>query len=195
MKNALKSSVLLGAAILVVSGCGGADTGESSTTFGPTTTLVEPSTTTTQAVRTTSEAGHPETSMHSDDDSHDEEGVETERDIEIVMDEFTFEPSSYVLEAGETIRFVVSNEGKIEHEFRLSNQHRIEEHLASGHEDHYDESADHHEEDGDIVLVVQPGEVGEVVVTVPEDMSIYTEVACLLPGHYEAGMKAPITYS
>jgi len=32
-------------------------------------------------------------------------------------------------------------------------------------------------------------------VTFPEDTTLFTEVACLLPGHYEAGMAADIEYA
>jgi uncharacterized cupredoxin-like copper-binding protein len=80
------------------------------------------------------------------------------------------------------------NEGAIAHEFRLSNAHRVEEHLASGHEGH-DESGGHHG-DADVVQQLEPGDEGEVTVTFPEDVSFFTEIACLIPGHYEAGMKA-----
>ena len=38
-------------------------------------------------------------------------------------------------------------------------------------------------------------ETTELVVVFPEDTSLYTEIACLLPGHYEAGMKGDIEYS
>ena len=37
-------------------------------------------------------------------------------------------------------------------------------------------------------IVVKPGETAEMMMTFPEDTTLYTEMACLLPGHYEAGM-------
>ena len=48
-------------------------------------------------------------------------------------------------------------------------------------------------EGGDVFIIVKPGETGEVEMTFPEDASLYTEVSCLLPGHYENGMTAPLT--
>lgn len=117
-----------------------------------------------------------------------------ERTIEIVMTDFAFDPEQLEVSAGETVRFVVFNEGAVDHEFRLSNSHRIEEHMASGHGDH-DEEGGHHSEEGDVYIELEPGEQGELTFTFPEDTTLYTETACLLPGHYEAGMKGTISYT
>lgn len=115
------------------------------------------------------------------------------------MTEFAFDVDPVEVAAGETIEFVVTNAGVIEHEFRLSNGHRIEEHLASGHDDHDDGDAesddDGHHEGGDVVLLLDAGDTSSIVVTFSEDTSIFTEVACLLPGHYEAGMLAGVHYT
>ena len=66
--------------------------------------------------------------------------------------------------------------------------------MASGHADHEAGSSGHHEEGGDVFIVLKTGETGEVVMTFPEDATLYTEMACLLPGHYEAGMTGPVMY-
>jgi uncharacterized cupredoxin-like copper-binding protein len=42
--------------------------------------------------------------------------------------------------------------------------------------------------------LVAAGETGEVTVTFPTDTTLYTDVACLIPGHYEAGMHAELSY-
>ncbi len=132
---------------------------------------------------------------HADDDHDDGATAEKDRTVQVAMNEFSFEPGDFEAKAGETIEFVVTNLGVVEHEFRLSNEHRIEEHLAAGHADHDDASADGHHEGGDVVLLVQPGETGSITVTFGEDTTLYSEVACLIPGHYEAGMKAPMNLS
>ena len=77
----------------------------------------------------------------------------------------------------------------VEHEFRLSNQPRIDEHIAVGHAD----SGDDHGTTPDIVVLVQPGETRSVDVTFPDPTS-YTVIACLIPGHYEAGMFGSVDY-
>lgn len=116
------------------------------------------------------------------------------RVVEIAMTELEFNPDRLDVTAGETIRFEVTNTGAIVHEFRLSNAHRIEEHIAGGHEGHGDDAGGHHGE-VDVVLELESGESGELTVTFPEDTTLFTEVACLIPGHYEGGMKAPIRYT
>lgn len=135
-----------------------------------------------------------------DEATHDEEAepsdgtvADGDRVVEISMTEMAFTPEVVHVVAGETITFRVSNEGLIAHEFRLSNAHRVEEHLASGHDDHHD--SDGHHGEADVVLHVEAGDVGEVTVSFPEDVTFFTEVACLIPGHYEAGMKGTIEYS
>ena len=128
--------------------------------------------------------------------------------IEVVLSEFAFEPGSFEVAAGESVTFVVTNTGVVEHELRLSNTTRIEEHLEGGHaDDDHDEAvgeesdADHDDEVDsdvdaeDVFLLLDPGETGELTFTAPDDRSLYTEVVCLVPGHYEAGMKAPLTIS
>ena len=174
--------------------CGGADVATTQVDEAdPTTTLVA----TTSASTTVAEAheegeDHSEERTEENDSDHEGQRADGIRVIEVVMTEFAFEPASFSVVAGETVRFVVTNDGVVDHEFRLSNAHRVEEHMASGHADHAEEGG-HHEEGGDVFIIVKPGETGEVEMTFPEDASLYTEVSCLLPGHYENGMTAPLT--
>ncbi len=118
---------------------------------------------------------------------------EPDRVVEVVMTEFAFSPDSLNVTAGETIKFIVTNEGVVPHELRFSNLHRIEEHLASGHEGH-DEEGGHHG-DADVMVLVDPSASEEMIVTFPEDATFFTEIVCLIEGHYEAGMKGLLTYN
>jgi len=115
------------------------------------------------------------------------------------MTEFAFDVNPFAATAGETVEFIVTNAGVVEHEFRVSNEHRIEEHLAAGHDDHDDNddasSEGGHEETGDFVLLLDAGATASIVVTFPEDKTLFTDVVCLLPGHYEAGMLADVHYT
>jgi len=194
---------------LIVASCGGTsdssaettttiETAISTTTTEAATTTTEAITSTTMETTTTSSQVMDEsttTTDHAEDDDHSEgdDHADVDRTVEIVMTDFAFEPEQLEVSSGETIRFVVINAGAVDHEFRLSNAHRIEEHLASGHEDHDHEEG--HHEGGDVFIVLEPDETGELVVTFPEDTTVYTETACLLPGHYEAGMKGTINYT
>ena len=82
------------------------------------------------------EAVDQESSGHADDDVVEHAGVD--RVIEVELSEFAIAADSFEFAPGETIEFVVINTGVVEHEFRLSNQDRVDEHVAGGHEDHDD---------------------------------------------------------
>ena len=114
------------------------------------------------------------------------------RVVEITMTEFAFAPGSIEVSAGETVEFIVTNSGLVEHELRFSNAHRIEEHIASGHEGHGTEGG--HHADADVFVVVAAGETAELTATFPEDTTVLTEMVCLIPGHYEAGMVGAVNY-
>ena len=124
---------------------------------------------------------------------------DVDRVIEVDMTEFAFAADSFALTPGETVKFVVTNSGVAEHEFRLSNQDRIDEHIAGGHDDHAEAPDDDDEaaqEAGaaDVVLVLAAGETVPLVFTFPENDHDYTAIVCLIPGHYEAGMTTDIAF-
>ena len=151
----------------------------------------------TDATDTTqADTDHDEDSHDHADAGHEDETAadhSDERVVHVTMTEFAFDPAALTVSAGETVRFVIVNEGSIPHEFRLSNTHRIEEHLASGHADH-EEAGGHHDEGGDVFIEVAAGDTDELVFTFPTDIALYADVACLIPGHYEAGMVGTLTY-
>jgi uncharacterized cupredoxin-like copper-binding protein len=65
---------------------------------------------------------------------------DADRVVEVEMTEFAIDAASFEFTPGETVEFIVTNSGVVEHEFRLSNQDRVDEHVAGGHADH-DEGA------------------------------------------------------
>ena len=194
---------------LIASACGGTSSSSTGVADQQTTTIaaaVDDTTTTTTASTTTSSApvdhgDDAEDPDHDDDESaHDDaDAGDADRVVAVAMDDFSFNPANFAVTAGETVTFVVTNVGVVEHEFRLSNEHRIEEHMADGHsdDDHDDDAADDggHHEDADMFLHLEAGASGEITVTFPMDMTLFTEVACLIPGHYEAGMAAELEYN
>ena len=102
------------------------------------------------------------------------------RQVEIVMTEFAFEPSTVSVTAGETVAFTFVNQGEVEHEARIDTVHGVEDHIAGGHEGHEHGA-------GPLAVLVQPGESETLMVTF-EEGDDYEVIACTLPGHYEAGM-------
>ena len=111
------------------------------------------------------------------------------RVVAVSLAEFYFSPSVVEVEQGETVRFVVTNDGVAPHEFELSNATEIAEHLEGGHDGH-DESA--MDMDEGLKLELAPGETGELTVTFDGE---FERVVCLIPGHYEAGMEMEVVYS
>lgn len=108
------------------------------------------------------------------------------RTIEVVADDpYRFEPEDLEVESGETVTFVVTNEGEREHEFVLGDEEYQESHgaeMASG--------GMHHE--GNAVTVA-PGATEELTWTFPAEGEVL--YGCHVAGHYDAGMVGAIRVS
>ncbi len=135
------------------------------------------------------EMGHDEDAEHQEDDD-----AAFDREIEVVMTEFAFDPATISVSAGETVRFVLVNQGAVPHEFRLTTAHAAAEHIASGHEGHDDGGEEGGHGHDEVLLEVAAGATDHLVVTFPEDAE-WDQVACLIPGHYEAGMLGDLEIS
>jgi uncharacterized cupredoxin-like copper-binding protein len=90
-----------------------------------------------------------------------------------------------VVKRGETVRFLVRNDGKVMHEMVIGGMEELKEHAElmrrlPGME--HDEAYMAH---------VAPGKQGEIVWQFTRAGDFY--YACLIPGHMEAGMIAKIT--
>lgn len=109
------------------------------------------------------------------------------RSLEVTLDDrMRFTPSQIEAQAGETLRLVVRNTGQVEHELVLGSASEIREHaelMKAGGE--------HAHGHGGMAIRVAPGQTGELVVHLPDAGTL--EMACLIPGHYEAGMKGTLT--
>jgi len=107
------------------------------------------------------------------------------RTITIDMsDSMRFTPSTMTVKQGETIRFIVSNSGKLQHEMVLGTENELKEHYEVMKKYPEMEHAD------DNMVTVQPGKTGEIIWHFTKAGSV--SFACLLPGHYEAGMKGAV---
>ena len=111
------------------------------------------------------------------------------RSIEVRMDDtMRFTPDTLQVKAGETLRLVVHNAGKVAHELVLGTDAQIREHAqamkqGAAHNDDHDHA-------GGAAITVAPGQTGELVVTFAEAGEV--QMACLIPGHYEAGMRGKV---
>ena len=111
------------------------------------------------------------------------------RELRIEMDDtMRFSPSVLTVVAGEPVKLVVVNRGKLTHELVIGTAaelaHHQREMKSAG-------AAHHHHADG--AISVDAGQSREVVRVF--DKSGELGIACFEPGHYEAGMKGTLTVS
>ena len=101
-----------------------------------------------------------------------------------MLDSMRFEPSSFEVRAGQTVKFVVTNAGQIRHEFGVGTHDEQQAHAEMMLAD-----PDMKHEDG-AVISVEPGQIKALIWRFARPGQY--EVACQVPGHYPAGMMAKI---
>ena len=107
------------------------------------------------------------------------------RTIRVDMaDTMRFNPDEVKVKRGDTVKFVVRNTGKLMHEMVIGTQQELENHaeLMKKHPGM--------EHDAPYMAHVPPGGKQEIVWTFTKPGTFM--YGCLLPGHWEAGMKASI---
>ncbi len=108
------------------------------------------------------------------------------RTIDIRMtDNMRFAPNQLQIKLGETVRLVAVNAGKVLHEIVIGTPQELKAHA---------EMMKKHpgmEHDEPYMAHVDPGKKGDIVWTFNRAGSF--EFACLIPGHFEAGMIGRIT--
>jgi uncharacterized cupredoxin-like copper-binding protein len=107
------------------------------------------------------------------------------RTIHVDMaDTMRFNPDEVKVKRGDTVKFVVRNTGKLQHEMVIGTREELEKHA---------EMMKKHpgmEHDAPYMAHVAPGREQEIVWTFDKPGKFM--YGCLLPGHWEAGMKATI---
>lgn len=101
-----------------------------------------------------------------------------------MSDDMRFSPDKISVEEGETVTFKIRNDGKMMHEFVLGTKETLAEHAAlmvkfpgMEHSEPY-------------MVHVPPGKTGEVNWTFNKPG--HFDFACLIAGHYQAGMVGTI---
>ena len=132
---------------------------------------------------------------------------EVSRIIKVIMYDNYYEPSSFQIKAGETIKFEVENAGMLVHEFNIANKMMHMKHqpeMAKMAENgillafsidkekmkkmaKIDKSMSHSHSNS---VLLEPKQKGEIIWKF--DNAINIEVACNVPGHYQAGMIAEV---
>ncbi|AZF36317.1 Copper tolerance protein [Pseudomonas sp. R4-34-07] len=128
------------------------------------------------------------------------------RTVEVTLQDISFSPKSLDVKAGETVRFVLVNKGRLLHEFNLGDAAMHAEHqkemlqmqasgmltaTGMGEMDHskMDHGAMKHDDPNSVL--VEPGKTAELTWKFSKATDL--EFACNLPGHYQAGMVGKLT--
>ena len=102
-----------------------------------------------------------------------------------LLDSMRFDPGAITVKQGETVRFLISNGGGVEHEFVLGDKTDIEAHAEMMRQmpgmTHNDAN----------MIRLAPGKSGEIIWTFNKPGKFL--YACLVPGHWEAGMQGTLT--
>ena len=132
---------------------------------------------------------------------------EVSRIIKVIMYDNYYEPNSFQIKSGETIKFEVENAGMLVHEFNIANKMMHMEHqpemmkmvengilLAFSIDKEkmkkmakIDKSMGHSHSNS---VLLEPRQKGEIIWKF--DNAVNIEVACNVPGHYQAGMIAKV---
>lgn len=104
-----------------------------------------------------------------------------------MTDQMRFVPSKIEVRKGETIRIRHHNAGKVMHEMVIGTKASLDEHAAMM------KRFPNMEHDEPYMSHVAPGGMGEIVWTFNRAGTF--DFACLIPGHYEAGMVGQIVVS
>lgn len=128
---------------------------------------------------------HAEGDSHETDAGRPGESGNVTRTIEVTMgDNMRFTPGKLSFKAGETVRFVVRNNGNITHEMVIGSVDELVEHAAMMRTmpamKHIDPN----------MISLAPGQQGELIWQFTRQGEF--DFACLVPGHLEAGMTGKI---
>lgn len=110
----------------------------------------------------------------------------TVQEILIEANEFSFEPATIEVVAGQPVKLTLKNDGALEHDLSVMHiaVHDVREHsqTTAGHDEHMHAM----DEEPDLHVSAMMGESGMVEFT-PTEPGTY-EIVCTVAGHEEAGM-------
>ena len=124
------------------------------------------------------------------------------RIINVLMYDNYFEPSSFTVQPGETIKFEVEKVGELVHEFNIANQTMHKDHQSEMQKlvemeiiladsidkmSMMDKSMDHSHANS---VLLEPKESKDLIWKFENASNI--EIACNIPGHYDVGMIAKV---
>jgi uncharacterized cupredoxin-like copper-binding protein len=165
MKRAylLLSLALLLSGLFVLSACGG-DSGSSASSTNNTN------------------SGNSSNSSNNANSGNSSNSSTEPQEVRVVMGEMYFKPAMTTFKVGKAYRFVLVNEGKVEHEFTIAPPRK------AGQTEKDEDAASLLDTDG-----LKPGQTRNVDFTFKKAAPAGTyEFECSYPGHYEGGMHVGI---
>jgi len=154
----------------------------------------------------THDGGHTD----ADDIGKPGEVEDVSRTIEVRLNDNYYEPEEIKVTAGETIRFVLINDGEFVHEFNIGTpkmhaKHQdemmmmVEHGVLEADKINYDmmdmdmgggQTMDHDDPNSELL---EPGDTVEIIWQFGEEVTL--EFACNIPGHYDSGMAGEFSFS
>ena len=114
-----------------------------------------------------------------------EPGMKADRTVEMFMsDDMKFTPDVIKVKKGDVLKIVHENKGKLMHEFVLGTPESLDEHAEMM------KKFPGMEHDEPYMLHVPPGKSGAIMWRFDQAGEI--SFGCLIPGHYDAGMKGKV---
>ncbi|MBY0466598.1 MAG: cupredoxin family protein [Burkholderiales bacterium] len=101
-----------------------------------------------------------------------------------MADTLRYTPSNIQVKRGETIRFVITNSGQTKHELSLGTEKELRAHLEEM------KKFPDMEHDEPNKLTLAPGGQGDIIWQFTKAGPVH--FGCLMPGHYEGGMKGVV---
>jgi uncharacterized cupredoxin-like copper-binding protein len=97
-----------------------------------------------------------------------------------MVDAMRFKPSAITVKRGETVRFTAANKGRVLHEMVLGTPDELQKHAELM------KKFPEMEHEAPHMVHVKPGKRGDIVWQFTQPGRF--QFACLIPGHFEAGM-------
>jgi uncharacterized cupredoxin-like copper-binding protein len=101
-----------------------------------------------------------------------------------MSDKMRFDPSHITVKRGETVRFIAKNDGKLMHEMVFGTMKELKEHAELM------KKFPNMEHDEPYMVHVAPGKTGEIIWQFTKAGEF--DFACLIAGHFDAGMVGKV---
>jgi Uncharacterized copper-binding protein len=116
---------------------------------------------------------------------HRGKAAQVDRTIRITTLDISMDKTRLDVRAGETVRFIVTNKGQLDHEFIIGDAREQTE-----HEQEMQQMAGMDMPDESNGITLKPGQTKILIWTFGQNGEV--EFACHVPGHYSAGMVGKI---